>query len=133
MGRVAVIATLVMMAGAPLAAFTADNGVTVAPSVSGFAVSGDADLGARGIWCGAADYARSIEGARNTARLYIAESRTPGLGQRGPVQFTLDPQGLTPRSVLVLGSSLSQPGANLTVGHAFGFCADHKLRRGGSP
>ena len=122
----------VLLAGAASAqTFKAENGVLVNPIANGFSVTGDAGLGARGIWCAAADYARRHVGARSAQRLYIAEGRTAGLGQRSPVQFTLSSEGLTPSSVFVLGASLSKAGANLSVGHAYSFCADGKLARGG--
>ena len=120
----------VLWAAAPVSAqsFEADNGVQVMPVPGGFAVTGDAGLGARGVWCGAADYARTRAGAGNNGqRLYIAAAREPGLGQRGAVTFTLDPAGLTPSRVTILGTSLARAGANLSVGHAYGFCADGKL------
>ncbi|MEQ6248496.1 hypothetical protein ABMC89_06365 [Sulfitobacter sp. HNIBRBA3233] len=106
---------------------TAAPGVEVAPVESGFAVLSDGGLGARGYWCGAADYARDILGARGNARIYVASPRPAGLGQRSPVVFTLDPAGLTPRAATILGATLSQPGSNLSVGHAYGFCADFRL------
>ncbi|KIN73168.1 hypothetical protein [Sulfitobacter guttiformis] len=122
-----------ILTAAPLSAqeFTARNGVTVAAVGKGFNVTGDAGIGARGVWCGAADYARSVKGATGAQRLYIAEDRKRGFGQRGPVTFTLDPNGLTPSSTVIVGGSLGRAGANLSVGHAFGFCADHKLQRAG--
>ncbi len=114
---------------APAGAFEAVNGVSVEPAATSFEVIGDAGLGARGVWCAAADYAQRSAGATNSQRLYIARDRARGLGQRGPVAFTLDPEGLTPTSVFILGASLSRAGSNLSVGHALGFCADHKLLR----
>ena len=45
------------------------------------------------------------------------------------VNFTLDNAGLSPSGVTSIGASVSQPGANLSIGHALGFCADHKLIR----
>ena len=121
----AVIAT--MAAPAQAQTFKAENGVKVEPAGSEFLVTGDAGLGARGIWCAAADYARSNGGARDAQRLYVAKGRKAGLGQRGSVAFTLDPSGLTPSSVLILGTSIAKAGANLSVGHAYSFCADSKL------
>ncbi|MCX7566426.1 hypothetical protein OS189_08735 [Sulfitobacter sp. F26169L] len=131
-GFIAGLSFMALMAG-PVAAqgFKAENGVIVLPVAGGFSVTGDAGLGARGMWCAAADYARKREGARASQRLYIAQGRTAGLGQRDPVTFTLSAQGLTPVGVIVLGSSLARAGANLSVGHAYGFCADSKLVRDG--
>lgn len=124
----ATVLTLLVVAPAHAADFRAKNGVSVRASDNGFLVTGDAGLGARGIWCAASDYARSRAGATNGQRLYIAQGRTPGLGRRDPVAFTLDPAGLTPTSPNILAQTLRQAGANLSVGHAIGFCADGKLR-----
>lgn len=107
--------------------FRADNRVTVIGVPGGFEVLGDAGHGARGMWCAAADYARRVLAADGFDRIYIAEGRTPGLGQRAPVRFTMDPTGLVPSNVLVLGASLRTAGATLSVDHAYGFCADSKV------
>lgn len=119
-----------LLAAGPAVAqtFKAENGVLVDPVANGFAVSGDAGIGAPGVWCGAADYARKHEGVRGNQRLYVAEGRKAGRGQ--PVVFTLDPAGLTPSTATILGSSLSRAGANLSVGHAYSFCADSRLSSG---
>lgn len=127
----AVIIALMVAGPAAAQGFKAENGVIVVPHSNGFAVTGDAGLGARGIWCAAADYARGHEGAKSAQRLYIVQDRAPGLGQRKPVVFTLDPAGLIPSSVLILGASLSRAGANLSIGHAYSYCADSKLARSG--
>lgn len=110
--------------------FKAKNRVEVKPVAGGFEVLGDAGFGARGMWCAAADYARRALKAKGGDQLYVAQPRTPGLGQRGSVVFTIDPAGLTPSSVLILGSSLRTQGARLSVGHAYQFCADGNLIRG---
>lgn len=107
--------------------FRADNRVTVIAVPGGFEVRGDAGHGARGMWCAAADYALRVLGADGFDRIYIAEERTPGLGQRAPVKFTMNPAGLVPSNVLVLGASLRTAGATLSVDHAIGFCADSKV------
>ncbi len=127
-------AIIALMVGGPAAAkdFVAANRVVVVPHAKGFAVTGDAGLGARGIWCAAADYARTREGATAAQRVYVAQDRKRGIGQRNPVVFTLNSAGLTPSSATLLGSSISRSGANLSVGHALGFCVDQKLQRGGS-
>lgn len=111
---------------AQLQSFVAQNGVEVLPLTNGFSVANDPEMGARGIWCAAADYARRGAGAMSAQRLFVAQDRGTGLGQRGAVAFTLDPTGLTPSSVIILGPSLARAGANLSVGHAFGFCADRR-------
>ena len=108
-------------------AFRAENGVRVTPAAGGFEVLGDAGWGARGRWCAAADYAQRVLGARSADRVYVAQGRVPGLGQRSPVLFTLDPTGLQPRSVLLVGSSLTQAGYTLSAGHAYRFCADARI------
>lgn len=108
--------------------FTAENGVDVVQTGNGFAVTGDAGIGARGMWCAAADYARSVKGARSAQRLFIQEGRKTG---RSPVIFALTSPDAPAKSVTILGLSLRSEGANLSVGHAYSFCADHKLRQAG--
>ncbi|MFD2738417.1 hypothetical protein ACFSUD_02430 [Sulfitobacter aestuarii] len=105
------------------------NREAVTPAGSAFIVHGDAGYGARGMWCIAADYAKRRLNAHGHQRLYIREGRAPGLGQRAGVAFTLDPTGLTPSSVLILGTSLRRPGANLSIDHAYSFCADLRGNR----
>jgi len=82
------------------------------------------------MWCAAADYARSVLGAKGTDRVYIATARGNSISQPGRkgVVFTLDSTGLTPRNVLIVGSSVREPGSNLSVDHAHIFCDDYKLR-----
>ena len=108
-------------------AFKAENRVIVLPVPGGFAVKSDGGFGARGMWCAAADYARDVLGARGGQQLYVAEGRRPGLGQRAPVRFTLDPTGLVPRGVFIVGNSLQTAGSTLTVDHAYSFCADARV------
>lgn len=108
--------------------FRAENRVTVTPAPGGFDVANGGGFGARGMWCAAADYARSILGADGFDRIYIAQGRTPpGLGQRAPVRFTMDRTGLVPASVIITGASLQIAGSNLSVDHAYSFCADAKV------
>lgn len=107
-------------------AYTAQNGINVQASGSGFTVTGSDGFGARGVWCAAADYARVAAGAPTSKRLYVQ-------GQSGngrTVRFSLSPRGVTPTKVTSLGRSISTPGANLTIGHALGYCADRKLTTG---
>lgn len=125
---IAALCSLVPLAG-HAQVFRAENRVAVVGVADGFEVRGDGGLGARGVWCAAADYARDVLGAHGFARLYIAEGRAPGLGQRDPVRFTLDPTGLRPTPVFVVGASLRTAGATLSVDHAQTFCADSKLLR----
>ena len=123
----ACLAALLFTTPAAAQAFRAENRVTVLPAPGGFDVQSGGGYGARGMWCAAADYARDVLGARGSEALYVAQGRRPGLGQRAPVRFTLDPAGLAPRSVLIVGSSLQTAGSTLTVNHALGFCADAKV------
>lgn len=108
-------------------AFRAENRVTVTPAPGGFEISNGGGFGARGMWCAAADYARTVLAAAGTDRVYIARARSPGLGQRAAVLFTLDPTGLVPAPVTIVGASLRRAGANLSVDHAYGFCADARI------
>jgi len=119
---------LVALIAVPASAqtFRAENQVDVVPTAGGFAVQNGGGFGARGMWCAAADFARDRLGARGVDRIYVRTGRTPGVGQRAPVEFTLDPAGLTPSSVLIAGSGLRTPGANLSVDHAHIFCDDAK-------
>lgn len=132
--RILMITALTALLATPLAAqtFKATNGLAVTASGHGFAVDGASGQGARAIWCAAGDYAVRTKGARGADRLYIAEGRKPGFGQRGPVTFTLDAGGLTPSAVLVTGLSLRSAGANLSVGHARSFCSNKSPSPGGT-
>ena len=127
MKYIALIAGLLAMSAAPLAAqgFRAENRVMVSGDASGFVVPNGGGFGARGIWCTAADFARNGLGARGVARLDVAEASQSG--QSGPVRFTLDPTGLTPVPVTLTGSSFRRAGSNLSIDHAYSFCADVRL------
>lgn len=131
MKRFSFLLALCALAGPALSSevFRAENRATVVGEPGGFQVQGDGGYGARGVWCAAADYARDVLGAHGFARIYVAEGRAPGFGQRGPVHFTLDPAGLRPSPVFVVGASLQTAGATLSVDHAQTFCADAKLLR----
>ena len=124
---------LALALATPLAAqsYRAENRVTVNPLPGGsFEVIEGGGFGARGMWCAAADYARDVLRARGTTRIYILGPRGNSLtvpGRKGVI-FTLDPKGLTPEPVFIVGASLRRPGANLSVDHAYTFCADYKLR-----
>ncbi len=120
--------TLIGMSSVAASAFTAENGLSVERSAGGFTVEGGGPFGAQGMWCAAADYARRAVGASTDQRLYV----TGPSGNRNKVAFTLDMGGLSLTSVSSLGASVKQPGANLSIGHALSFCADHKLLRSGS-
>ena len=103
--------------------FRAENRIKVISS-GGSVFTAERRDGARGAWCAAADYALTVLGAGGTRRIYVAPLST---SNRNSVRFTLDPAGLTPVSVLSVGASIKQPGANLSVNHACGFCADFRL------
>ncbi|MCX7560858.1 hypothetical protein OS190_14875 [Sulfitobacter sp. F26204] len=107
--------------------FRAENDVAVRAVTGGFEVMSDGGYGARGMWCAAADYARKARGAHGFARLFIAEGRAPGIGQRAPVRFTLDPSGLNPVPVTIVGASLRRAGSSLSVDHAHQFCTDARI------
>lgn len=124
---VTLIAALTVSTALLAQEFRAENHVFVVSVAGGFDVVDGGGYGARGIWCAAADYARKVLGASGTARIYIAEGRPPGLGQRAPVRFTLDPTGVDPSLVTIVGASLRKAGASLSVDHAYQFCADAKL------
>ncbi len=121
------IAALFVAAPVSAQSFFAENRVVVNGTAGGFEVSGGGGYGARGMWCAAADFARDVLGAAGVDRIYIAQGRTPGFGQRAPVRFTLDPTGLLPKPVFVVSASLRQAGSNLSVDHAYQFCADAKV------
>ncbi|MEM9968076.1 MAG: hypothetical protein AAF755_08260 [Pseudomonadota bacterium] len=124
MVRLTVLIALISCLAVPLAAqeFRASNRVPVTGTSDTINVLGDGGFGARGIWCAAADYALRVLRVPGNTRLYVREARrTP------PFVFTLDAAGAASSSVLVLSSSLRQPGSNLSVNHALGFCADAKL------
>lgn len=104
--------------------FVAENRVAVTGAGQQITLSEDGGFGARGMWCAAADYARRVLGAGETARLRVERPRsTP----RGPVTFALGAPERGTFSVMIVGTSLRQKGANLSVGHAFSFCADAKI------
>ncbi|MGC1504375.1 MAG: hypothetical protein WA782_09580 [Sulfitobacter sp.] len=128
-GKTIVLFAALSIAPAVLSAqeFRAENHVKVTGVAGGFEVANGGGYGARGMWCAAADYARRVLGAHGHDRVYIAVARTPGLGQRAPVRFTLDPAGLNPSSVTIVGASLRKAGASLSVDHAYQFCADAKV------
>jgi len=107
-----------------------------------FRVISRAHGGPADYWCAAGDYARRKLGAGVTARVYVL--RPPG---PSPVAFGRHAYTFTtsPPSDLVDGRrpgdrgrysiSLDEPGYNLSVAHARGFCADslRKFERGMDP
>ena len=101
----------------------------VTQTANGFMVENGAENGARGMWCAAGAYARSTAATMPQQRIYVAEARAPGLSQRSPVQFTIDPSGLTPQPVLLVGASFREAGTSMSVQHALSLC--HALRGAG--
>ncbi len=75
----------------------------------------------------AADYVRDNYGARGNQDLYVSEPRTRGVGRNSVVSFTLDPSGLTPSDVYIVGGSLNRAGARLSVDIALTYCADLRM------
>jgi hypothetical protein len=114
--------SLAMVVPATAQTFRAENRVTVTGVPGGMSVPNGGGHGARGMWCAAADYARDVLGARGTQRIYVASDSA-----RGPVRFTLNRDGLTPSRVTIVGGSVRNAGANLSVDHAHQFCNDFKL------
>lgn len=123
--------SLVALMATPVSAksFKAVNRVKVTPVAGGFSVPSGGEQGARGMWCAASDYARRAVGASGTSRLYVAQPQARG-SSRAPVVFSLSASGLTPKRVRIVGSSIRQAGASLSVNHAYAFCADRTLGNG---
>ena len=122
-----IAATLAAMAATPVFAqtFRAENRVNVTPAAgTAFQITSGGGYGARGTWCAASDYAQDVLGATGTTRMYVTGPRT---STSDPVTFDLDASAITPQSVLIVGSSLRQAGANLTVDHAYQFCYDARI------
>ena len=126
--RGAWILAALALASAPATAqsLRVENRVTVSAVPGGFSVPDGGGMGARGMWCAAGEYAARRAGAAETARVYVAVPRGRGF-DRAPVVFTLDPAGLVPRPVLILGTSLTRAGSSLSVAHARSLCADFRL------
>jgi hypothetical protein len=124
-----VLASICTLFALPAAAqeFRAINHMTVTPTgPQSFRVGGQAELWARDYWCAAGEYAiRRLRLPGNT-RLYVVDPYVRGVRTVG---FATDPGNLTPQTALVLGNTLYNPGANLSVNHAYGYCADFRLRR----
>ncbi len=122
---IAAVITATLLAG-PLAAqgYPANGRLHFTPIENGVRIEGRTDHGARAIWCAAADYAREQLGARSDQDIYVSEPQVRGFGQPNAVSFTLDPTGLTPSEVFIVGPSLTRQGSRLSVGHALSFCPD---------
>ncbi|MBD3662521.1 hypothetical protein [Sulfitobacter aestuariivivens] len=123
------ISALALLA-APLSAqsLRVENRINVSAVAGGFSVATGGGFGARGMWCGAGEYAARVQGASGTTRVYVAQPRTSA--NRDAVVFTTDPAGLTPVRVFSVGASIRDAGANLSVDHARSFCHDFRLSSG---
>jgi hypothetical protein len=105
--------------------FRAENRVTVTPLAgSDFQISSGGDYGARGMWCAASDYAKDVLGVSGTTRLYITGPRT---STSGPVTFGLGSDRPVNSTFVIVGATLRQEGANLSVDHAYQFCYDARI------
>lgn len=129
MFRIASFFCATLLIANPLSAqgYTPNGKLAFTPLPNGVRIAGNTGHGARGTWCAAADYVVDNLGARGNQNLYVSEPRTRGLGRASTVAFTLDPTGLTPSSVFIVGTSLSRQGAALKINHALTFCADLRL------
>jgi len=103
-------------------AYVPNDRLTFTPTEGGVHISGSTGFGARGHWCAAADYALREMGAQDGQKLYVSEPRARGFGGDGGVTFTLDPAGLTPSPVVILGGSLTKAGSAMTISHGITLC-----------
>lgn len=125
--QLSLIAAVALGAAGPTSAqsFKAENRVLVTPLADGlFSVPSATDMGARGTWCAAADYAMDVLGASGTSRIYV---RVPPQTNSGPVVFGMTPGNAAPVGVVGLSAGLRSVGGNLSVDHAFQFCYDARL------
>ena len=95
-------------------AYVPNDRLTFTPTEGGVHISGH--------WCAAADYALREMGAQDSQKLYVSEPRARGFGGDGGVTFTLDPAGLTPSPVVILGGSLTKAGSAMTISHGITLC-----------
>lgn len=107
--------------------YSAGSGLRFTPLENGVRIQGETGQGARGTWCAAAEYMQAELGARGNQDIYVSDPRPRGFGKSNAVSFTLDPTGLTPSDVFIVGLSLTRKGARLSVDHALTFCADLRL------
>jgi hypothetical protein len=106
--------------------FTAENRMNVTPGGDGsFEVSGQAELWARDYWCAAGDYARRELRLPVTARIAVIEPYARG---SHTVAFRPQPDARPEFRAVVMGLSIRNAGASLSVGQAYGYCADYRLR-----
>tara|TARA_R100000935_G_scaffold15762_3_gene31518 strand:+ start:8127 stop:8528 length:402 start_codon:yes stop_codon:yes gene_type:complete len=112
-----------LAAGPALAqGYVPNERLTYTPTENGVRISGSTGFGARGHWCAAAGYAVDQMGAADRQTLYVSEPRARGFGGDGGVTFTLDPTGLTPSPVVILGGSLTKAGSAMTISHGITLC-----------
>ncbi len=109
-------------------AFRAESHLIVAPlNGKDFEVIEARGEGPRGIWCAAADFAKSRLGSSGGTRLYIKSGRGPSVaapGRKGVV-FTTDQARIDSKPSRGYSVSVTKVGYNLSVGHAYGFCQDY--------
>ena len=120
----AALIACILTAAAPVTAQSLNSQVAlqVTQVADGFMVENDAEHGARGMWCAAGAHVQASGARMPGQRIYVAEARASGLGQRSPVQFTLNPSGLTPRPAFLIGASFRQAGTSMSVQHALSLC-----------
>lgn len=130
---VAAAVALTTLAPISAQAFTTPRGVKVnpvndvvfevIPKSSGF--YGD-------FWCGASEYARRVQGADWTDRVYVVQGRSPSVttNRRSAVQFTLSPEAANvpppPQGWLALGI---KAGGSMSVQQARTHCDQQPIHR----
>lgn len=83
-------------------------------------------------WCGASEYARRVQGAALTDRVYVVQGRSPSVttSRRSAVQFTLSPKAANvpppPQGWLALGI---KAGGNMSVQKAGNHCNQQPAHR----
>ncbi|KIN60404.1 hypothetical protein Z945_1375 [Sulfitobacter noctilucae] len=126
----AILITGAFHATAQVRSFEAVNHLQVIPiSQTDFEVIESNGLGARGMWCAAADYL--VNGPLNDTdgRLYVKTPRGPSVtvsGRTGAV-FTLDASTLPDGPKRSYSVSVRTPGLGLPILHAFQFCKDYTI------
>ncbi|MGA9254792.1 MAG: hypothetical protein WBV78_17795 [Roseobacter sp.] len=125
------ISALLLCAAVSLPAIAAQayrsvNWLFVVPvNADTFEVIDDRGESARAIWCAAADYVRAagLDGVRK--RIYIVEPRGPSRTQANAiaVMFTTNPDEEMAKTPSSYSVSVKRKGENLSVGHAYNFCA----------
>ncbi len=112
-------------------AFRSESKLMVVPTgTSDFEVIEARSRGPRGIWCAAADYAKSRLGANDRSELYLKTPRGPSVTTRGRtgIGFTIDPGHLSAKPNTGYSLSVSKVGYQLRVGHAYSGCSSSKYR-----